>query len=310
MNFCKKIMMFVLFGMMSVAFSACGDEAISPKETAAPEETITKVLSNLEQVKSMQSIVKTQSDMTTAGSDSNVSTETTVTTVYSPLNMKIESKSSLSSSNVLVTYVDEVDGMATTYMEYAGQWMKQSLEPSIVLESLKMYDTKQNAISLLENAVDWQETDGDDTLDVFQGVLPASILAEVVEDTKALQMTGMAGLTEEYYQGVLDTTITVTVDKQTLLPTSYTVDLSNTLETLMNNVSSTFGEGTEGNEPVKTIVNEYTLTVDCSDINETKKIEIPKETLDNAIDFERQIENASISEDIPVGENGEELAVE
>ena len=78
----------------------------------------------------------------------------------------------------------------------------------------------------------------------------------------------------------------------------------------MNNVSSTFGEGTEGNEPVKTIVNEYTLTVDCSDINETKKIEIPKETLDNAIDFERQIENASISEDIPVGENGEELAVE
>ncbi len=31
MNFCKKIMMFVLFGMMSVAFSACGDEAISPK---------------------------------------------------------------------------------------------------------------------------------------------------------------------------------------------------------------------------------------------------------------------------------------
>lgn len=310
MNFCKKIMMFVLFGMMSVAFSACGDEAISPKETAAPEETITKVLSNLEQIKSMQSIVKTQSDMTTAGSDSNVSTETTVTTVYSPLNMKIESKSSLSSNNVLVTYVDEVDGMATTYMEYAGQWMKQSLEPSIVLESLKMYDTKQNAISLLENAVDWQETDGDDTLDVFQGVLPASILAEVVEDTKALQMTGMAGLTEEYYQGVLDTTITVTVDKQTLLPTSYTVDLSNTLETLMNNVSSTFGEGTEGNEPVKTIVNEYTLTVDCSDINETKKIEIPKETLDNAIDFERQIENASISEDIPVGENGEELAVE
>lgn len=199
--------------------------------------------------------------------------------------------------------------MATTYMEYAGQWMKQSLEPDIVLESLKMYDTKQNVISFLENAVDWQETDGDDTLGVFQGVLPADILAEVVEDTKALQMTGMAGLTEEYYEGVNDTTITVTINKQTLLPNSCTVDLSNTLETLMNNVSSTFGGGTEVNEPIKTIVNEYTLTVDCNDINETKKVEIPKETLDNAIDFERQIENASISE-IPQGENGEELAVE
>ena len=310
MNFCKKIIILISMVIVVFAFSSCGDKTVTPMQTATPQETITKVLENLKQVKSMKSVITTQSNMTAGGSNSEVSTQTEVSAVYSPLNMKIESKSSLPTNSDIITYVDEVDGMATTYMEYAGQWMKQSLEPSIVLESLKMYDTKQNAISLLENAVDWQETDGDDTLGVFQGVLPASILAEVVEDTKALQMTGMAGLTEEYYQGVLDTTITVTVDKQTLLPTSYTVDLSNTLETLMNNVSSTFGGGTEGNEPVKTIVNEYTLTVDCSDINETKKIEIPKETLDNAIDFERQIENASISEDIPVGENGDELAVE
>lgn len=310
MNFCKKVITLISIVVVAFAFSACGDKTVTPVKSATPQETITKVLENLKQVKSMTSVITTQSNMTAEGSSSEVSTQTEVTAVYSPLNMKIESKSSLPSSNTLVTYVDETDGMATTYMEYAGQWMKQSLEPNIVLESLKMYDTKQNAILLLESAVDWQETDGDDTLGVFQGVLPAGTLAEVVENTKALQMTGMAGLTEEYYQGVLDTTITVTINKQSLLPTSYTVDLSNTLETLMNNVSSTFSGGTQGNEPVKTTVNEYTLTVDCSNINETKKVEIPKETLDNAIDFERQIENASTSEDIPVGENGEELAVE
>ena len=309
MNFCKKVITLLSMVIVAFAFSSCGDKAVTPVQTATPQETITKVLENLKQVKSMKSIITTQSNMTAEGSSSEVSTQTEVTAVYSPLNMKIESKSSLPSSNDIVTYVDEVDDMATTYMEYAGQWMKQSLEPDIVLESLKMYDTKQNLVSFLENAVDWQETDGDDTLGVFQGVLPAGILAEVVEDTKALQMTGMAGLPEEYYEGVNDTTITVTINKQTLLPNSCTVDLSNTLETLMNNVSSTFGGGTEGNEPIKTIVNEYTLTVDCNDINETKKVEIPKETLDNAIDFERQIENASISE-IPQGENGEELAVE
>ncbi|NDO46670.1 DUF6612 family protein [Clostridium sp. MD294] len=310
MNFCKKVITLISMVVVAFAFSSCGDKAVTQVKSATPQETITKVLENLKQVKSMKSVITTQSNMTAGESVSEVSTQTEVTAVYSPLNMKIVSKSSLPSSNELVTYVDEANGMATTYMEYAGQWMKQSLEPNIVLESLKMYDTKQNAILLLESAADWQQTETNDTFDVLQGVLPAGILAEVVENTKALQMTGMAGLTEEYYKGVLDTTITVTVDKQTLLPTSYTVDLSNTLETLMNNVSSTFGGGTEGNEPVKTVVNEYTLTVDCSDINETKKIEIPKETLDSAIDFERQIENASISEDIPVGENGEELAVE
>lgn len=309
MNFCKKIMIFVLFGIMSVSFSACGDEAISQKETTEPEEAITKVLSNLEQVKSMQSVVKTQSDMTTAGSNSNVSTETTVTTVYSPLNMKIESKSSLSSNNVLVTYVDEADGMATTYMEYAGQWMKQSLEPNIVLDSLRMYDTKQNAISFLKNASNWQMVSEQENVMELQGTLPSDVLFEVVEDTKSLQVMGMAGLTEEYYKGVNDANITISIDKQTLLPVSYRIDLSNTLETLMNNVINTFGAGTEGNEPVKTTVNEYTLIVDCKDINQTKKVEIPKETIDSAIDFEKQIESATISE-MPTGENGEELAVE
>ena len=223
--------------------------------------------------------------------------------------MKIESKSSLPSDNALITYVDETDGMATTYMEYAGQWMKQSVEPSIVLESLRMYDTKQNAITFLENATNWEQTYEDENSVTLQGTLSANTLAKVVEDTKSLQMTGMAGLTEEYYDGVNDTTISVAVDKQTVLPTSYTVNLANTLETLMNNVINTFGNVTEDNEAAKTTVSEYTLVVTCEDINTTKKVEIPKETLENAIDFERQIENASISE-IPEGENGEELAVE
>lgn len=307
MNFYKKVIMFVSAVVIAFAFSACGENAVT--QTAAPEETIAKVLSNLEQVKSIKSILTTQSSMTTAGSESSVSTETEVTAVYSPLNMKIESKSN-SSDETLVTYVEETDDMATTYMEYAGQWMKQSLEPNIVLESLRMYDTKQNAIEFLENAQNWEQTSDQGSITVLQGTLPASNLAKVVEDTKALQMTGMAGLTEEYYSGITDTTVIVTVDKKTLLPVNYTVNLANTLETLMNNVSNSFNTNTEVDAPIQVIVNEYTLSVDCSDINETKKVEIPKETLESAIDFERQIENASISADIPEGENGEELAVE
>lgn len=307
MNFCKKVIMLVSMAVISFVFSACGEKAVT--QTATPEETITKVLSNLGQVKSMKSTLTTKSSTTTAGSESSVSTETEVTAVYSPLNMKIESKSSLPSDNALITYVDETDGMATTYMEYAGQWMKQSVEPSIVLESLRMYDTKQNAITFLENATNWEQTYEDENSVTLQGTLSANTLAKVVEDTKSLQMTGMAGLTEEYYDGVNDTTISVAVDKQTVLPTSYTVNLANTLETLMNNVINTFGNVTEDNEAAKTTVSEYTLVVTCEDINTTKKVEIPKETLENAIDFERQIENASISE-IPEGENGEELAVE
>ena len=307
MDFCKKVMMLIFIGVMAFAFSACGDKAVTP--TGEPEETITKVLANLEEVKSMKSTITTQADMTTAGSTSSVATETEVTAVYSPLNMKIESKNTSSSNNVVVTYVEETDGVATTYMEYAGQWMKQSSEPNIILDSLRMYDSKQNAILFLKNAANWQETDGDDSLGVFQGTLPANILYELVEDTKSLQVMGMAGLTQEYYEGVSDAAITVTIDKQNNLLMDYTVDLSNTLETLMNNVVNTFSSGTEEDELAKTIVNQYTLAVKCSDINSTKKVEIPKETLNSAVDFERQIENAVIVE-TPKGENGEDLAVE
>lgn len=185
--------------------------------------------------------------------------------------------------------------------------MKQSSEPDIILESLRMYDTKQNAILFLKNATNWQQIETDNTLDVFQGTLPASVLYEVVEDTKSLQMMGMAGLTKEYYEGVTDTLVTVSINKQTHTLVDYTVDLSNTLETLMSNVVNTFSNSEEEAELAKTTVNEYRLTVKCSDINETKKIEIPKETLDSAVDFERQIENSVL---VPTGENGEDLAVE
>lgn len=294
-------MILIFAGVMAFAFSACGEQAI----TETPEETMTQVLTNLEQVKSMKSSITTQSDMTTAGSNSNTSTETQVAAIYNPLNMKIESKSS--NNNAVITYVEETDGIATTYMEYAGQWMKQSSEPDIILESLRMYDTKQNAILFLKNATNWQQIETDNTLDVFQGTLPASVLYEVVEDTKSLQMMGMAGLTKEYYEGVTDTLVTVSINKQTHTLVDYTVDLSNTLETLMSNVVNTFSNSEEEAELAKTTVNEYRLTVKCSDINETKKIEIPKETLDSAVDFERQIENSVL---VPTGENGEDLAVE
>ena len=51
MNFYKKVMMLIFVGVMAFAFSACGDQAI----TETPEETMTQVLTNLEQVKSMKS---------------------------------------------------------------------------------------------------------------------------------------------------------------------------------------------------------------------------------------------------------------
>lgn len=305
MNFCKQVIMLIFVGVMSFAFSACGDQAI----TETPEETIPKVLANLEQVKSMKSIITTQSDMTTAGSNSSVSTETEVAAIYHPLNMKIESKNTASNNNAVITYVEETDGIATTYMEYAGQWMKQSSEPDIILESLRMYDSKQNAILFLKNATNWQETEKNDTLGIFEGTLPASVLYEVVEDTKSLQVMGMAGLTKEYYEGAKDATIKVTVNKQTNMLVDYTVDLSNTLETLMSNVVNTFSNDAEEAELAKTTVNQYSLVVKYSDINEIKKIEIPKETLDNAVDFEKQIESSVIVE-TPKGENGEDLAVE
>lgn len=310
MNLGKKAMAFVCGAMLLFAFSGCNSSANVQTQTnqtdnITPEEMVAAVISNLENAESMKSLIVAESDMTTADTTSTGTTEAEVTTVYSPLGMEISTTSNLE-KNPLVTYVQEEDGMATTYMQYAGQWMKQSVETNIAMDSLQMYDTKENALLFLNAAKDWKEVSADENTVVLEGTLLADSLKTLVEDTKSLQVMGMAGLTEEYYEGISDTTITLIVDSQTKMPMLYTVDLANTLEVLMNNVTSTFNSSDAQNPPQQTSVNQYTLSVELSNINEIKKVEIPQEVLDNAVDLEKQIESASIR----TGENGEELAAE
>ena len=310
MNLDKKAMAFVCETMLLFAFSGCNSSANVQTQTnqtdnITPEEMVAAVMSNLENAESMKSLIVAESDMTAADTTSTGTTEAEVTTVYSPLGMEISTTSNLE-KNPLVTYVQEEDGMATTYMQYAGQWMKQSVETNIAMDSLQMYDTKENALLFLNAAKDWKEVSADENTVVLEGTLLADSLKTLVEDTKSLQVMGMAGLTEEYYEGISDTTITLIVDSQTKMPMLYTVDLANTLEVLMNNVTSTFNSSDAQNPPQQTSVNQYTLSVELSNINEIKKVEIPQEVLDNAVDLEKQIESASIR----TGENGEELAAE
>ncbi len=310
MNLGKKAMAFVCGAMLLFAFSGCNSSANVQTQTnqtdnITPEEMVAAVMSNLENAESMKSLIVAESDMTAADTTSTGTTEAEVTTVYSPLGMEISTTSNLE-KNPLVTYVQEEDGMATTYMQYAGQWMKQSVETNIAMDSLQMYDTKENALLFLNAAKDWKEVSADENTVVLEGTLLADSLKTLVEDTKSLQVMGMAGLTEEYYEGISDTTITLIVDSQTKMPMLYTVDLANTLEVLMNNVTSTFNSSDAQNPPQQTSVNQYTLSVELSNINEIKKVEIPQEVLDNAVDLEKQIESASIR----TGENGEELAAE
>ena len=57
MNFCKKIIILISMVIVVFAFSSCGDKTVTPMQTATPQETITKVLENLKQVKSMKSVI-------------------------------------------------------------------------------------------------------------------------------------------------------------------------------------------------------------------------------------------------------------
>ena len=189
MNLGKKAMAFVCGAMLLFAFSGCNSSANVQTQTnqtdnITPEEMVAAVISNLENAESMKSLIVAESDMTTADTTSTGTTEAEVTTVYSPLGMEISTTSNLE-KNPLVTYVQEEDGMATTYMQYAGQWMKQSVETNIAMDSLQMYDTKENALLFLNAAKDWKEVSADGNTVVLEGTLLADSLKTLVEDTKS-----------------------------------------------------------------------------------------------------------------------------
>ncbi len=286
MKVIKKMAALFLTGIMIFALAAC-----APKPTSAsPAEMAADAAKKIAAAKNMTGKLTADTEMIVGENKSTAKAESEIKVVYEPLNMKIVNKSNLDADNetTMETFVDETNGTVTTYMQYSNQWMKQSLNREDALTALRMYDIRKNMEAFLTAGTDWKEVSRENKVVTLEGTLTAEALKTIVEETKSLQVVGMAGLTPEYYEGVTDLKMTVTIDETTGYPISYSMDFASVLQVLTDNVMKNLNQQAQ-DSTTKINVAKYILTATCSEVGKTEKTEISKEALETAVDFEEQM---------------------
>lgn len=266
-----------------VCLAACGtpENAENTTQTGmTPAEYATAALQSLEEASSYKGAVNVVSNM----QGSNDSTEVTVFQIKEPFCMQItEVLNSGGQSYSTQRYLEAEDTNVNLFMNYNSQWTEMSLEKDAALDSVQIYDVRENMATLLQHTSGWQETARENKQVTLQGTLPAADVFAVVEGGKLLQLAGMSGIAENYYEGVADVPVTFVFKEDTGEAVSCHMDLGNVLQTVTNNVLKELQADSAG-----ITVQEYGVTMDISDLNGVQSIEIPAEA-HRAINYEQEI---------------------
>lgn len=180
-------------------------------------------------------------------------------------------------------YLEKVNDGVNMYMAYDGQWTEMTLDEKDAMKSVKIYDATKNMGLLLASGENWEQVSTENGIVTITGEVPAQKVYDISEAGSFLQLAGMNGVDQSYYNDVKAVPFEVQI-KEDGTPVSFTVDFADALEIVMNHVLQELGQ-----EEVETIsVEKYVISQNISNLDEIKKIEIPAEARD-AINYEKEI---------------------
>lgn len=285
----KKRMKRLLLGAAFVgvlALAGCGGSAPDTAENiteGSVEEYVQAAHEMLEEADSFAAEFKAEVQM--QNSDKTV-TEGTVELVKAPLYMKVDT--TLDFGELVQEYdmyLEETEDAVNQYMSYDGEWTEMTMTEDSALAGVQIYNTLYNLETIFSAAENWAaEKDGGEV--VLTGIIPEAKFYAVEEYTRWFQLAGMSGLSEVYYAGVGDVSVTVTLDGKTGAPRSYEIDLAKPLEIMTNNVLTELGGGTLQNGVE---VETYTIISELTQLGGVEAGEIPAEAKSDAINYEKEI---------------------
>ena len=128
-----------------VCLAACGtpENAENTTQTGmTPAEYATAALQSLEEASSYKGAVNVVSDM----QGSNDSTEVTVSQIKEPFCMQITETLNTAGGQSYSTqrYLEAEDTNVNLFMNYNNQWTEMSLEKDAALDSVQIYDVREN----------------------------------------------------------------------------------------------------------------------------------------------------------------------
>jgi len=281
----KQIRLFVCICMMLLVFSGCSKV---PTKAEDPAITMKVALEKLNKVDAFSATVTAENETAVNGESTTANSKTDVVVQYNPFAVKLLNQNDTSEGDQrsVETYLVQEKDTISAYMKTDGQWTTQDMDQDTALASIRAFDVKETMVQFITNASAWKKNQEKDGLGIYEGVIPKDSLFTVLENTRLLQSVGMSGLTSTYFEGVSDLTFRISINEETGYPIGYEVDLGPVLQVATDNVMKSLQQGNTAEYEMNVV--KYVMKAAVSTFEKSKKIKVPQEGIDSAVDFSQQ----------------------
>ena len=267
--------------------SAASSEGEEAEEADEPEEVdvLTAAMENMSAAANMEGHMVMEMDMEVTADGQSQSIASVITmdmTVFDdPMKLKVEANADMGEEgSVQQTIYGEVteDGTATIYIYDGEEWYSQV----VGVADMMQYDAGSSMISLIDNESMYKlegiekvngasafkyscVTSGEEAKQQILSTGALDSLASLGFDLKQLEtLWGDIGELTEY----------VWIDKASLYPVKYEVDMTQIMDALMSSMITSLGEQAEGLEMG---VSKMKISMTCSNFNNAADFTIPEE---------------------------------
>lgn len=272
-----------LAGVMAIGLPACG----SPKLSEA--EILAAAVKQSQEVTSMDANMVMELDMslTVNGQTQTMESISTVemSMFVNPTKMKAEIEMDMGElgKQTMSLYAQEKDGSYTMYVGDGNRWQSGSVS----LDTLGRYNPQQSMNLYLSSSdnltsVGEEEVNGVPAIK-YTGVITGEAMSQVLEDSGALSSIDSMvpnGVTQEQVDAMQDhlkdIDLTIWIDPKTCYPVQYEIDMTATMDSLMEQMMEMVGGQASG---IALSIPKMKVTMTCFHINQAADFEIPEEAL-------------------------------
>lgn len=315
MSLHKKWLAAVLTSVMIFSITGCASNGNSTKENNNTTEAIqtgneakTTLLAARDKLlaaESFQGSLKIDLAMSDdTGESSNVITTTDLTLFASPLLAKIDTMSTDGNeeSPQSRVYIEEKDGVFTSYMENAGSWRKQEMDKSFIDYALDQYDPRSCFDAHVKAAYELKEAGTEKIGEVeakkYEGIIPGASVQTVAYETGLFSFIGLGNLPGNYFVDIPDVKVCFWISSEGY-PVKYSLDLTEVLQQFFDRTREEMVAAGE-NAPEKVTIAHYIVEGNSGQFGVAEAFEIPQEAKDavNLNETDAEI-NGSVPEILP-----------
>ena len=267
--------------------SAVSSEGEEAEEADEPEEVdaLTAAMENMSSVTNMEGQMVMEMDIEIAADGQSQSIASVITmdmTVFDdPLKLKVEANADMGEEgSVQQTIYGEVteDGTATIYIYDGEEWYSQV----VGVADMMQYDAGSSMISLIDNEsmykLDGMEKVNGASAFKYACVTSGEEAKQQILSTGALDSFASLGFDlnqlETNWGDIGELTEYVWIDKASLYPVKYEVDMTRIMDALVSSMIASLGEQAEG---LEMSVSKMKVSMTCSNFNNAADFTIPEE---------------------------------